>query len=194
MVGTSNNIIKSQYAQEIFSFSSKYLYNTRINPSLSKEDKGTVFTREGYFPMRQSALKNSLIIAAQFMLGGLIYCGIEVAYRGYTHRSMLAAGGLCFVLLCFLARSQISLLYGAVIGAIGITLVELAVGSVVNLWLGLEVWDYSMLPFNLWGQVSLPYTLIWFVLSVLVILLARIIRGAVLIYLEQREKERISYE
>ena len=131
--------------------------------------------------MTQTALKKFLIVMSQFIFGGLLYCGIEVVYRGYTHRSMLAAGGLCFVLLCFLARSQVGLLSGAVLGALGITAVELAVGSVVNLWMGLEVWDYSRLPLNLWGQISLRYTLIWFVLSALVILLARIVRGAFII-------------
>jgi uncharacterized membrane protein len=137
--------------------------------------------------MSHTALKKISVTAAQFLLGGLLYCGLEVLYRGYTHRSMLAAGGLCFVLLCFLARSRISLLGGAVIGALGITAVELAVGSVVNLRMGLDVWDYSMLPFNLWGQISLPYTLIWFVVSAAVILAARIIRGSVLLYLDSGE-------
>jgi uncharacterized membrane protein len=134
------------------------------------------------------------LITAQFTFGGLAYCGIEVAYRGYTHRSMLAAGGLCFVLLCLLARSQIGLFAGAVIGGLAITAVELAVGSVVNLWLGLGVWDYSNQPFNLWGQICLGFTLAWCALSGLVILLARVIRGTVLLYMERMAKQRITYK
>ncbi|MDR0325983.1 MAG: putative ABC transporter permease [Oscillospiraceae bacterium] len=139
-------------------------------------------------------MKRASFIAAQFALGGIAYCGIEVIYRGYTHRSMLAAGGLCFVLLCLLARSQVGLFTGAVIGGLAITAVELVVGAIVNLWLGLGVWDYSRLPFNLWGQVSLQFTLAWFLLSGLVILLARIIRGAALLYWERMAKRAISAE
>ena len=119
----------------------------------------------------------SLTSALQFVLGGLLYCGLEVAYRGYTHRSMLVAGGVSFVLLCVLARSRLGLAAGAVAGGLMITAVELAAGAVVNLWLGLGVWDYSAQPLNLWGQICLPYTIKWCALSALVIAAARIARG-----------------
>ena len=138
--------------------------------------------------------KAPLIYAAQFALGGLAYCGIEVAFRGYTHRSMLAAGGLCFVLLCLLARSQIGLLPGAAIGGLAITAVEFATGVIVNLWLGLDVWDYSHRAFNLLGQVCLSYTLTWCLLSGLVILFARVIRGGALLYWERAAKRAVLAE
>ena len=144
--------------------------------------------------MAHAALKNTSVIFAQFILGGLTYCALEILYRGYSHPSMLIAGGLCFVLLCRVAWSRLNLLQGAVIGALIITTVELAVGIIVNLWLGLRVWDYSTLPLNLWGQVSLYYTLIWFALSALVILLARIIRGSALLYMERLREESILYK
>ena len=137
-------------------------------------------------------MKRFSIISAQFALGGLAYCGIEVAFRGYTHRSMLAVGGLCFVLLCLLARSHVGLFAGALIGALTITAVELAAGAIVNLWLGLDVWDYSNLPFNLLGQVCLQFTLAWCLLSGLVILLTRVIRGAALLYWERAAKRVVS--
>ena len=41
-------------------------------------------------------------------------------------------------------------------GAVIITLVELATGMVVNHLLGLQVWDYSDVPMNIFGQVCLP--------------------------------------
>ena len=50
-------------------------------------------------------------------------------------------------------------------GAVIITLVELATGMVVNHLLGLQVWDYSDVPMNIFGQVCLPYSLLWFGLS-----------------------------
>jgi uncharacterized membrane protein len=166
--------------QDFFSILSPLPNITFVQPNKASHAKDT------------KSMKKLSIAAAQFTLGGLVYCGIEVAYRGYTHRSMLAAGGLCFVLLCLLARSRIGLLAGAAVGAAMISAVELAVGAVVNLWLGLGVWDYSGQPFNLLGQVCLKYTLYWFVLSGLVIICARVIRGAVLSYMERGAKRSIS--
>ena len=33
-----------------------------------------------------------------FFTGGFLYCAIEIFYRGYSHVSMLIAGGICFLL------------------------------------------------------------------------------------------------
>lgn len=46
-------------------------------------------------------------------------------------------------------------------GAGIITGVELVFGLVFNRALGMGVWDYSRVPLNLWGQICLPFTLIW---------------------------------
>ena len=42
-----------------------------------------------------------------------------------------------------------------------VTVVELVMGVVLNLWLGLGVWDYSGLPFNLLGQICPQYSALW---------------------------------
>lgn len=52
-----------------------------------------------------------------------------------------------------------------------ITLVELVTGLIVNVWLKLNVWDYSPLPYNFLGQICLLYTNIWFFMSFFAILL-----------------------
>ena len=54
----------------------------------------------------------------------------------------------------------------AVLGAAGITLVELAVGCVVNLWWNMGVWDYSDMPMNLWGQICPTFSAMWFFLCI----------------------------
>lgn len=45
-----------------------------------------------------------------------------------------------------------------------VTGAELAAGLVLNVWLKLGVWDYSALPWNLWGQVCPQFAAAWWVL------------------------------
>ena len=55
-----------------------------------------------------------------------------------------------------------------------ITLIEFAVGVVVNLQLGLDVWDYSDQRGNIMGQVCPLYTLYWVGLSLPAVGLCRL--------------------
>lgn len=98
-------------------------------------------------------------------IGGVGYYALEVAWRGWSHWSMALTGAACFALyyrVCAVSRRP--LWQRALAGAGIITAAELCVGVVVNLWLGLGVWDYSNLPLNLWGQVSVFYSALWFAL------------------------------
>lgn len=69
-----------------------------------------------------------------------------------------------------LISSCVSGLYNG-IGSLLITVLELVCGCIVNLWLGWHVWDYSNMPFNLLGQICLPFTAIWFFLSAVAVVL-----------------------
>jgi uncharacterized membrane protein len=114
-----------------------------------------------------------------FLTGGFLYGAIEIFSRGYSHISMLIAGGLCFVMIGLLNEVNpwnMSILSQMVISALIVTSVELTVGIVVNLWLKLNVWDYSNLPYNFHGQICLLYTNIWFFLSLPAILLDDLLR------------------
>jgi len=100
--------------------------------------------------------------------GGFIYFLIELLWRGHSHPSMFIAGGICFILIGGLNNWfswNLGLLWQALIGAIVITVVEFGAGLIVNIWLGLNVWDYSDLPLNLLGQICLPYTALWIPLA-----------------------------
>ena len=117
---------------------------------------------------------NTLKYILLFFIGGYSYCIIEVLSRGYTHISMLVAGGICFVLIGLLNERtprKMALLSQMVISAGIITIVELVSGLIVNVWLGLKVWDYSALPYNFMGQICLLYVNIWFFLSLASILM-----------------------
>ncbi len=117
---------------------------------------------------------NTLKYILLFFVGGYSYCGVELLFRGYSHMSMLIAGGICFILIGLLNEAfpqKIAIISQMVISAVIITVVEFIAGLVVNVWLGLKVWDYSELPYNFMGQICLLYTFIWFILSLAAILL-----------------------
>lgn len=99
-----------------------------------------------------------------FWIGGLLYVLIELTVRGRTHWSMFIVGGLAFFLIGFINEKckKMPLAKQMLIGALVITTLEFTCGCIVNLWLGWHVWDYSNMPFNLLGQICLPFTAIWF--------------------------------
>lgn len=103
-----------------------------------------------------------------FLAGGSIYPTLEMAWRGHTHVSMAVAGGLCLCLIDKICNYQLKsrpLFTRCAAGSLIITSVEFAVGVVVNLVLKLDVWNYSALPLNVLGQVCLPFTVLWCLVS-----------------------------
>ena len=114
-----------------------------------------------------------------FFVGATIYVIIEKLYRGYSHWTMFLLGGICFIALGLINEVipwDMPLLLQMFIGGIIITVLELITGCVVNLWFGWNVWDYSELPFNLWGQISLFSSIVWVGLSLVGIVLDDTIR------------------
>ena len=62
------------------------------------------------------------------------------------------------------------------LGTILITVFEFILGYILNIKLGLGIWDYSNIPFNIMGQICLPFSFLWFVLSYFVIILDDILK------------------
>lgn len=108
-----------------------------------------------------------------FLTGGICYFGIEILARGYSHWTMVVVGGICFVLIGLLNEKtpKTPLLKQMFYSAILITIIEFLSGCILNLWLKLDIWDYSKNTFNLLGQICLSHTIYWFFLSVVGILL-----------------------
>lgn len=103
--------------------------------------------------------------AAMFLFGGGSYVGIELLWRGRSHSSMFFAGGLCFLLLGRLdkARPRLPLGLRGFAGAGVVTMVELAMGLLVNR--KYTVWDYRDQWLNFHGQICLPFYFLWVPLS-----------------------------
>lgn len=109
-----------------------------------------------------------------FIIGALSYMLIEILYRGYTHWSMGLLGGICFIfvgLINEILSWDTPLWLQGIIGTAIITTLEFICGIILNIWLKLGVWDYSHMPFNICGQVCLPFTIVWIGLSVIAIIL-----------------------
>lgn len=118
-------------------------------------------------------------ILFMFGIGGGIYVLLELLVRSRSHISMFFAGGfstaLIFSTCCIGRRRQRRWYCKCLIGSGIITVVELLTGVIVNLWLRLQVWDYSAMPWNLWGQICLPFSLLWFVLTLPVLLIGNLL-------------------
>ena len=85
--------------------------------------------------------------------------GLELLWRGWTHKAMFFAGGTCFLLLGKVRTAPCAAVSKAFLGAGAITAVELAVGLLVNR--NFSVLDYRGMPLNFLGQICLPYSLLW---------------------------------
>lgn len=107
-------------------------------------------------------------------LGGTVYVFLELMWRGYSHWSMFLLGGVCFIALGLINEVipwEMPLTAQMFIGCVIITALEFITGCIVNLWLGWDVWDYSNLPYNLLGQISVPSSVGWYFLSAVGIVL-----------------------
>lgn len=116
--------------------------------------------------------KEYLKCAILFLIGGWLYYCIEIMWRGHSHWTMAVVGGVCFVLIGGLNNYlpwEMPIWKQAVCGSALVTAVELVTGVVLNLYLGLGVWDYSKMPCNLLGQICLPYSALWVGLSLVCI-------------------------
>ena len=102
---------------------------------------------------------------AVYVTGGLLYGLIELLWRGWTHWSMLLCGGACFALMYQISLSALSFPWKCLLSACVITAVEFVTGCLVNIILKWQVWDYSSLPGNLWGQICPQFFLMWLLLS-----------------------------
>lgn len=120
-------------------------------------------------------MKKCFVSLAALVLGGGLYGLCELLWRGWTHWSMLLAGGVS-LLLILLVCGRGPLWQKWVEGLFLITAVEFISGCILNLALGWDVWDYSTRPLNLMGQICPQFCLVWFFLSIPAVSLCRYLR------------------
>lgn len=141
------------FSNDIFRFFGFFAPN---NGTIRK--KGTVFRN-----MKESWIRFSFT----FFVGAFLYPMIELAYRGKTHVLMSLLGGLCALVIDWVDRTlgKRRFVKKAFLSAILITQLEFISGVLFNLKWNLGIWDYSLLPYNLAGQICLQFSFFWFLLS-----------------------------
>lgn len=108
-----------------------------------------------------------------FDIGGISYVLIEIMFRGNSHVSMYILGGICFICIGLINEIfpwDMALTSQMLLSSAMVTTLELVTGIIVNLWLDLKVWNYSLMPYNFLGQICLLFSIIWVILSLLGIL------------------------
>lgn len=110
--------------------------------------------------------------------GGTMYFLLEVVFktlRGEPEQISWTMLVLAVILTIPVERCgeqlpwEVPLWLQALACALLVTAVELVAGLILNIWLQLDIWDYSHLPFNLWGQICPQFTAVWWFLCMLFI-------------------------
>ena len=113
-----------------------------------------------------------------FIIFGISYFTLEILYRGYSHWTMIFLGGIVSVLIGLINEitPNMRMWKQMLLGTILVTFFYFLLGYILNIKLGLGIWDYSNIPFNIMGQICLPFSFLWFVLSYFVIILDDILK------------------
>ena len=137
-------------------------------------------------------VKQGMMCVILFMTGAIAYVLMEIGFRGYSHWTMAILGGLCYMEIGYINEYipwEVPLYKQALLGAVIVTINEFICGCIVNLWLGWEVWDYSDLPFQLFGQICLPFAIVFSGLCAIGIILSGYIAWG--IYGEEKPKYHV---
>lgn len=113
-----------------------------------------------------------------WFFGGALYFLLEVVFKTITgHPERISWTMLLVAILLTIpverAGAELSwacpLWIQAAVCAALVTAVELAAGLLLNVWLELDVWDYSAMAFNLWGQICPQFSVLWWGLCLIFI-------------------------
>ena len=103
---------------------------------------------------------------ALFIICGLIYVLIEIMFRGYSFVSMFVLAGFCAIFFIDTPNNiysfDLDVRLQILISTVLCTLAEGISGLYLNVYKGLNIWDYSSLPFTFFfGQCNLLFVAAW---------------------------------
>ena len=119
-----------------------------------------------------NAIKNIIKYLILGIIGGFTYVIIEMLYRGHSHWSMFIVSAVALISIGLINEFiswDIKLWNQMLIGSGIVTVLEFISGYILNIKLGWLIWDYSNVPFNIMGQICLPFSIAWFFISFIAI-------------------------
>lgn len=138
--------------------------------------------------MKRESLGKWVLSMLLWVWTGGLYFMIEVAWKTFQDKPATISWTM-FVLAILLAIPlerfgaelpwYMPLFIQAMICATAITVMEFITGYILNIRMGLGIWDYSHLPGNILGQICLPFCIVWFIASALGIVMLDWMRYAV---------------
>jgi uncharacterized membrane protein len=116
-------------------------------------------------------------LAALWFIMGEQYFIMEAIYRAFrgerAHIAMIAVGGLCGITVGGINQCRafynLPVWVQSVIGTVVTLFIEFISGVVLNIALRLEIWDYSHLWGNLYGQICVQFAAVWLLIMPLAI-------------------------
>lgn len=122
----------------------------------------------------QKQVSKWLLSALLWVWTGTLYFFIEVAWKT-SHGNPEAISWTMLVLAIILAVPlerfgaelpwDMPLMAQSAVCGLAITVVEFMAGLIINVWLGMGVWDYSDMPGNILGQVCPQFLVVWVVFA-----------------------------
>lgn len=123
-------------------------------------------------------LSNAILSMLLWCWGGTMYFLLEVVYKTATSQQEKISWTM-LVLAIFLSSIvercgyelpwDIPLIVQSFCCAILVTIAEFFSGCIINIWLQMNVWDYSHLWGNILGQICPQFFFVWFILCFLFI-------------------------
>ena len=110
-----------------------------------------------------------------FLSCGLIYCMIEILFRGWSHWSMFVLTGFLGLFCVDSINNTLSFdcdyIVQILISTILCTIGEGISGIILNVWLQLNVWDYSKMTFGtfFFGQCNVLFCFAWMLIISIII-------------------------
>lgn len=132
---------------------------------------------------------NLVLSTLLWFFGGTLYFLLEVAYKsltGHPERISWTMLLLAIILTIPIERCGEELPWSCPLWVQStactmlVTAAELVAGLILNVWLGLCIWDYSNLPFNFLGQICPQYMVVWWALCLMFVPAFDWLRWAVL--------------
>ena len=126
---------------------------------------------------------------------GIIYHRLELWYDGKSSLWMVVVGGLCCGIIGRLNEQPIfferKMWQQCLTGTVITLLIEFVSGIILNVLLGLNIWDYSDMKYNLYGVICPQFGFLWFILMPLAIWIDDVLRW--ILFKEEKPMSLWSY-